>query len=623
MPTPLPTQSQVTAPVVEFRCLYTFNITQKRKKWQDGSLKFHLRNRRVMIYDESYNYIGDTHLQSAMDVDEGDEFDLQCGALVQVGGKLRTSESDITSIVQKSAKGNDNSISGTWRDSGKAPSQASMLANNSDKKHKSLRSILASQTSGLGRSDLQAVVDVFDNTENTPPSKRQRLDACRESVSWSVTATVKNPTQNAKSRPEKSTSKSLSNILAKRKKTLSVSKSSIVPGQSTLHVKQVIDLTSDTPPDPSLSVRSLHRASLQSKPMIKNAASKIPAKAQECARSAPPSSPPVRSSNTMLSADHISENEISSRATKQPNQIQLLRSKGRSLKLSKEKGRRTLLCMQESAQAQSQDPRQLTTPSDASQCRLDANDRLSRPADDYHTYVHTGERSVNTSDQVQADRDSGTNAGRPRKRRLARVLSDPSKIRVLGKPKSPAKNSSTPEPVSTSPVCLQEPITRSDGWSHSTESRPELILRSIRPQQHLRAPWLASLHPQPTKASRATGPLRRTQSAAEEPGGLNSGRIAASTNANISPLQSSMRRSLSTSLVGVGRVQQNRPVRQFAVQLTAPTPTPPPPPLPAPMATKPADPGPWSTEALDLFDWRPPDWEARLTNVPASAAMVD
>jgi hypothetical protein len=35
------------------------------------------------------------------------------------------------------------------------------------------------------------------------------------------------------------------------------------------------------------------------------------------------------------------------------------------------------------------------------------------------------------------------------------------------------------------------------------------------------------------------------------------------------------------------------------------------------------DVGPWSTEAFDLFDWHPPDWEERVSKIPASVAMID
>jgi hypothetical protein len=38
--------------VIEFTCLWTVNKTQKQKKWQDGTLRFHQFNRRAMLYDD-------------------------------------------------------------------------------------------------------------------------------------------------------------------------------------------------------------------------------------------------------------------------------------------------------------------------------------------------------------------------------------------------------------------------------------------------------------------------------------------------------------------------------------------------------------------------------------------
>jgi hypothetical protein len=53
--------SQNTAPVLEFNCLYTHDIRRKQKRWQDGFLRFHTFNKRVMVYDVPRNFIGDMH----------------------------------------------------------------------------------------------------------------------------------------------------------------------------------------------------------------------------------------------------------------------------------------------------------------------------------------------------------------------------------------------------------------------------------------------------------------------------------------------------------------------------------------------------------------------------------
>src|ERR1700753_1019042 len=169
-----PAQSQVNAPDLEFRCLYTFNLTQKKKKWQDRTLKFHTRNKRVMVYDESYNYIGDTHLQTASEIQEGYDLDLQCGALVQVADLLRTTQSDITALVQKKPKSGLDEASGTEIHLNGPVSQCSVVRDGTTKKHKSIRSILASQASPANRLDSERIRNILEDVENIAPAKRRK-----------------------------------------------------------------------------------------------------------------------------------------------------------------------------------------------------------------------------------------------------------------------------------------------------------------------------------------------------------------------------------------------------------------------------------------------------------------
>lgn len=77
--------TQNTAPVLEFRCLYTHDLRRKQKRWQDGLLRFHTFNKRIMVYDVTRNYIGDTHYRDDGIVQDGDELELDRGILIQVG----------------------------------------------------------------------------------------------------------------------------------------------------------------------------------------------------------------------------------------------------------------------------------------------------------------------------------------------------------------------------------------------------------------------------------------------------------------------------------------------------------------------------------------------------------
>lgn len=92
-----PTQN--TAPVFEFRCLYTHDLRKKKKIWHDGSLRFHTFNRRVMVYDDSKNYIGDAHWRETGDFQEGEELKLDKGVMVEVGEQIGQTETDLAPII--------------------------------------------------------------------------------------------------------------------------------------------------------------------------------------------------------------------------------------------------------------------------------------------------------------------------------------------------------------------------------------------------------------------------------------------------------------------------------------------------------------------------------------------
>ena len=96
--------TQNTAPVIEHRCLYTHDLRRKQKRWQDGFLKFHTFNKRVMVYDVPRNYIGDTHWRDKDPVQDGDEVELDRGILIQVGEILGSVEQDLTELLEKRKK---------------------------------------------------------------------------------------------------------------------------------------------------------------------------------------------------------------------------------------------------------------------------------------------------------------------------------------------------------------------------------------------------------------------------------------------------------------------------------------------------------------------------------------
>ncbi|KAI0975752.1 hypothetical protein F4678DRAFT_280999 [Xylaria arbuscula] len=100
------TQSSVTtATVREHTCLFTHDLRRKQKRWQDGRLKYHTFNRRVMVYDERGNFVGDAHWREDYDLADGDDLELERGGIiVQVGDCVGTRDQDLSELVDKRAQ---------------------------------------------------------------------------------------------------------------------------------------------------------------------------------------------------------------------------------------------------------------------------------------------------------------------------------------------------------------------------------------------------------------------------------------------------------------------------------------------------------------------------------------
>lgn len=96
--------TQNTAPILDFRCLYTHDLRRKAKRWQDGTLRFHTFNKRIMVYDLSKNFIGDYHWCEKDPLQDGDELELDKGVLIQVGESVGTTIQDLSSLFEKRKK---------------------------------------------------------------------------------------------------------------------------------------------------------------------------------------------------------------------------------------------------------------------------------------------------------------------------------------------------------------------------------------------------------------------------------------------------------------------------------------------------------------------------------------
>ncbi|KAL4913856.1 hypothetical protein BDW62DRAFT_156351 [Aspergillus aurantiobrunneus] len=92
--------TQNTAPVIKFRCLFTHDMRRKAKRWQDGFLRYHTFNKRVMVYDNTGYFIGDLHWRAPEGIQDGDEVELDKGVLIQVCEPLERTETDISSLYK-------------------------------------------------------------------------------------------------------------------------------------------------------------------------------------------------------------------------------------------------------------------------------------------------------------------------------------------------------------------------------------------------------------------------------------------------------------------------------------------------------------------------------------------
>jgi hypothetical protein len=180
-----PRPSQATAPVLEFRCLFTRDAHKKAKKWHDGSLRYHTFNRRVMVYDETKNFMGDVHCREDDEVGEGTELTLDSRVLVEVGEPLGQTQTDLNQVLHHRSSPERPSASTRGVRSVPAASQG---------KPRSLKEVLGASQGRLGRAQLpsqspferrngQPAADVVE-----PLPKRQRIACGKENVSQTIPA---------------------------------------------------------------------------------------------------------------------------------------------------------------------------------------------------------------------------------------------------------------------------------------------------------------------------------------------------------------------------------------------------------------------------------------------------
>ncbi|KAI0112876.1 hypothetical protein F4814DRAFT_325142 [Daldinia grandis] len=183
-----------TAPVLEYVCLFTRDLRRKQKRWQDGRLKYHTFNKRIMVYDERGNFVGDTHWHEDYDFDEGEEVELERGGtIVQVAECTGSHDQDLSELIDKRARerAERQSAALARRPPTVEAATPSVAAPHLQLRHKPLHNLIGTPTGHHGRALLptespyeerqKLATSAQDN--DTRPAKRRKREASPPSKS--------------------------------------------------------------------------------------------------------------------------------------------------------------------------------------------------------------------------------------------------------------------------------------------------------------------------------------------------------------------------------------------------------------------------------------------------------
>lgn len=161
--------SQNTASVVRFRCLYTHDLRRKAKRWQDGYLRYHTFNKRIMVFDEPGNFIGDRHWRQDEMIQDGDEFELDKGVLVQVAECMEKTETDLTPLFE-TRKASQGSPSQSSQQAKKVPVRSAVSSSQSSQS-RSLNDLL-----GIKRTPVERLKSPYEQRQSLTPRPVARLE---------------------------------------------------------------------------------------------------------------------------------------------------------------------------------------------------------------------------------------------------------------------------------------------------------------------------------------------------------------------------------------------------------------------------------------------------------------
>ncbi|EON64427.1 hypothetical protein W97_03658 [Coniosporium apollinis CBS 100218] len=649
--------SQNTAPVIEFRCLYTHDVRRKQKRWQDGFLRFHTFNKRVMVYDVPRNYVGDHHWKEGAQLQEGDEVTLDKGVLVEVGEVVGTTETDLSPLFERKPKETPEKAGAT------SPAKAASSMRSTaglvppPLRHRSLNTLLGTPRGSLGRAVLPSKSPyearqgaTANEWEDGPAAKRPRIGGNSTYTGWDVLRTTKVSAFGSKKETPLWAKTSDARKGKFTKPTSSNVKSST--GRARLTVKEVVDITSD--PEDNFSDMTLPgtliAASTSRLSPVAPASTKTGAPLQRTSNGKPeqrisrapngltqasssplsnknskstlkpksrpplpppqkdpqlPSSPPVSTTNKIHAVQNTIDKAASTTSSPALRAAKPLDASADSRQTESASNPRTkalrlsvvaprkkmLLCEARPKSRQATSNSNMRAPIERSRGvspRDGSVERQGTPDWDFDFGV-ADEKSASPG-STAASRNPGI-----------------AKSKLLGEPirKNLSRNGRPDElPPADSTTTPFDEMALVHGKMDAQLTTASTRLKSARPNTSVK-PGAESAN-----ASRPRSPFRRVRS--ENDAALNpSDPPAGTANSEPAPLANKPRASAAKATAPPKRPLQRwksladaAPVRRV--------PTPPPPPV-----VEDTDIGPWSTEAFDLFDWRPPNRDSERNVVTA------
>jgi Protein of unknown function (DUF2439) len=598
-----------------------------------------------MVYDESRNFIGDTHWKDSEPVQEGEELTLdRGGVLVQVEDQVGSSETDLTPLfernkakdfAERSAK--TGGLSATARLTLGGRTAPPPTASGGLLKHRSLNALLGTPKGALGRATLpkspyeQRHGTDENAAEECRSPKRLRTSTGTPARAWNVTRTTK--TQSTTNKDLPLWAKTSDDRTARLPVPATKKKPRSTNGQPRFSVRQVIDITSDhdveieQTPASDVTLPSTPQKLPTATPTLKSrysASSSAKKKAPSPALPPEPGSPPVSNKNRVTNVEATPEKpeepfEDLSDVEKQAER-ERTRRKAKPLQLAKSQPRNMLVCRNVQTKkkapkrpipaepieihSDSGDDARFTTVSEIPPPSKKAKknkppaasgkDKPRPPAKSKKKFA-AAQQSRHDETQESSPAFSTMPARTPRRPPPAPPPNEGDMAIDLGIMDQQLITNPIPHPRIPPPKQTDSPFDR----DHTCQSSPTAT-RHNRPFRRIQSENNAAVPPLSFPPD-AFSTLHSLSEEGEEPSDIDM--LKPPTRR-----KTAIKRSFSDNhRAGNARKQiEPRNLKGKSAGATSA--------FKAVVKPKPTnlDVGPWSTDALDLFDWRPPDWEERV-----------